>query len=244
LPNITKRRRPAAKVTRSDAPARKSVRSASKRVSGKPGPGRPTAARIEAINRAILKEARKEFKNSGYEAVRMDVIAAAAGVSKSTLYDRYPTKEALLRAVIAERVATWSEEWEPDDGSTATDLRERLKQRASRLMEYYCSGKLEFLERLFTSSPAMDELRRTRYEVGHQRTVQVIAQDIVDRTSPTIQPRTAMRLAEMLMGILYGWWRTHQQIRRVTREEGLTFASHAVDILFDGRSAWAGIEGA
>jgi TetR/AcrR family transcriptional repressor of mexJK operon len=186
-----------------------------------------------------VTEARKEFRSSGYESARMEVIAAAAGISKGTLYDRYPTKEALLRAVIAERVATWSEEWEPDGASVSTDLRERLKQRAGRLMEYYCSGKLEFLERLFTSSPSMDELRRMRYEVGHQRTVQVIAQDIIDLTpGQPLPPRTAMQLAEMLMGILYGWWRTHQEIRRVTREEGLAFANHAVDVLFDGRFAW------
>jgi TetR/AcrR family transcriptional repressor of mexJK operon len=231
LASASKRRRSAAKAP--------SALNANKRTSRRPGPGRPTAARIEAINRAILTEARKEFRSSGYEGARMEVIAATAGISKGTLYDRYPTKEALLRAVIAERVATWSEEWEPDGASVSNDLRERLKQRARRLMEYYCSGKLEFLERLFTSSPAMDELRRMRYEVGHQRTVRVISQDILDRTpGQPIQPRTAMQLAEMLMGILYGWWRTHQEIRRVTREEGLAFADHAVDILFDGRSAW------
>ena len=227
---MSKRQRPAGKL-----PAGNS----SRRVSAKPGPGRPTAARIEAINRAILLEARNEFRKSGYEAARMEVIASAAGISKGTLYDRYPTKEALLRSVIAERVTTWSEDWEPD-GLTTGDLRQRLKQRAHRLMDYYCSGKLDLLERLFTSGPSMDELRRMRYEVGHKRTIQVIAQDIIDRApGQRVQSRTAIRLAEMLMAMLYGWWRMHQEVRRVTREEALAYADHAVDVLFDGRSAWA-----
>jgi TetR/AcrR family transcriptional regulator, mexJK operon transcriptional repressor len=92
-------------------------------------------------------------------AARMEAIAVAAGVSKGTLYDRYPTKEALLQAVIADRVATWSEDWEPDVGLTPADLRLRLKHRVHRLMKYSCSGKLEELERLFTSGPSMKELR-------------------------------------------------------------------------------------
>jgi TetR/AcrR family transcriptional repressor of mexJK operon len=213
-------------------------RVANKRAVAKPGPGRPTAARIEEINRGILSEARKEFKSSGYEGARMDVIATAAGVSKGTLYDRYPTKEALLRAVITERVAAWSQDWEPD-GPVPADLRGRLKQRAHRLIEYYCSDRLESLERLFTGGPSMNELRRMRHEVGHQRTIQVITQDIIDgSTDQPIQARSAMQLAELLMGMLYGWWRMNREVRQVSREEGLAFADHAIDILFDGRSSW------
>jgi TetR/AcrR family transcriptional regulator, mexJK operon transcriptional repressor len=220
-------------------PTRKSVR----RASANPGPGRPTAARVETINRIILVEARNEFSKSGYEAARMDNIAAAAGVSKGTLYCRYPTKEALLRAVIAEQVATWSKNWQPEPDSVPADLRQRLKQRAHGLMEYLCSGKLEVLERLGAGGPFVEELRRMRSEVGHQRTVEVIARDIVDGTpDQPIQRRAALRLAEALVAMLYGWWRARQEFRRVTREEAFAYADYAVDLLFDGRSAWATLQ--
>jgi TetR/AcrR family transcriptional regulator, mexJK operon transcriptional repressor len=204
-----------------------------------PGPGRPTAARVETINRTILVAARAEFVNSGFEAARMEAIATAAGVSKGTLYGRYPTKEALLRGVIADQVVGSSQDWEPDAGALPTDLRQRLKHRARRVMEYCCSGKLEQLERLFASSPCVEELRRVRYEVGHRRTVQTIAQDIIDRTrGGSIPPGAAIGMAEMLIAMLYGWWRMKQEIRRVTPEEGVAFAEHAVDVLFDSRAAW------
>jgi AcrR family transcriptional regulator len=202
-------------------------------------PGRPTAARVEAINRAILIAGRDEFVNSGFDTARMEAIASAAGVSKGTLYGRYPNKEALLRAVLADQVATWSHDWEPAGGPIPTDLRQRLKHRACRLMEYNCSGKLEQLERLFASSTSMHELRRMRHEVGHKRTAHTIAQDIIDGTRDrSIPPRTAIRMAEMLIAILYGWWRMQQEIRRVTRAEGVIFAEYAVDVLLDGRAAW------
>jgi AcrR family transcriptional regulator len=213
-----------------------------KRVSARRGPGRPTAARVEAINRAMLIAARAEFRRSGYEAARMEAIAAAAGVSKATLYDRYPTKEALLRAVIAKGVATWAEEWDPDRGPMPSDLRQRLRHRARQMMQYYCSGKIEFLERLFTGGPSMNELRRMRHEVGHQRIVQVIAQDIIDGThAQSLEPRAAIRVAEMLMAMLYGWWRAHQEVRRVTEQEAFAYADQAVEVLLKGRAAWGGL---
>jgi len=237
---LPKRQRATDKTSRISTATTDPVRKR-RRASAKPGPGRPTAARVEAINRALLAVAREELVKSGYEAARMETIAAAAGVSKGTLYDRYPTKEALLRAVIADRVATWSEDWEPEGSAIPSDLRLRLKHRARRLMEYNCSGKLEELERLFAGAPSMDELRRMRYDVGHKRIVQVIAQDIIDGTrDQSIEPRTATRVAEMLISMLYGWWRMHQEIRRVTREEAVAYVDYAVDVLFDGRSVWNG----
>jgi TetR/AcrR family transcriptional repressor of mexJK operon len=204
-------------------------------------PGRPTAARVEAINRGILVAGRGEFLISGFDAARMEAIATAAGVSKGTLYDRYPSKEALLRAVLADQVATWSQDWEPAGGPIPTDLRQRLKHRAYTIMEYSCSGKLEQLERLFASSASIHELRRMRHEIGHKRAVQTIAQDIIEGTrGRSIPPTAAARMAEMLIALLYGWWRMQQETRRVTREEGLAFVDHAVAVLLDGEAAWSG----
>lgn len=212
-----------------------------KRASATPGPGRPSAARVEAITRAILGVAREELVKSGYEAARMETIAVAAGVSKSTLYGRYPTKETLLRAVIVDRVAIWLGDSEPDSGPVPTDLRLRLKHRARRLMVYSCSGKHEELDRLFSGAPPMHELRRMRHEVGHKRIVQLIAQDIIDGTRDrSVELRTAIQTAEMLLSMLFGWWQMQQEIRRVTAEEASAYADWAVEVLFDGRSAWGG----
>jgi len=212
-----------------------------RRTSMRSGPGRPTAARVQTINRVILIAARAEFMRSGYESARMDAIAAAAGVSKGTLYGRYPTKEALLRGVIADQVATWSEDWKPDGVPIPSDLRQRLKHRAHKLMEYCCSEKIEQLERLIAGGPPLYELRRLRHEVGHKRTVQVMAQDIVDGScGQSIKLRTAVRVAEMLLAMLYGWWRMRQEIQRVKLKEALIYADYAVDVVFEGQPAWAG----
>jgi hypothetical protein len=58
------------------------------------------------------------------------------------------------------------------------------------------------------------------------------------RKALQVLAQTAIRIAEMLMGMLYGWWRTQQEIRSVKREEALAYADHSVDVLFEGRAAW------
>lgn len=209
------------------------------RTSKKPGPGRPTAARVDEINRAMLGAAKKEFGARSYEAARMERIAATAGVSKGTLYDRYPTKQELLRAVIADQVARWSDHWDPVGGAVHADLGQRLKHRARGLMESLCEGRVEYIERLLMSGPRVNELRHMNFEVGHGRTIQSIAQDIVlgDPDQP-VEPTVATAIAEMLLGMIYGWWRMYRDVRPVTHQEAVAFADHAVDVLLKGRTAW------
>jgi TetR/AcrR family transcriptional regulator, mexJK operon transcriptional repressor len=230
---------------RQPAPARRQRASAERGSRRKRGPGRPTKAKAKAIDRELIAAARQEFYRAGFGGARMDLIAAAAGISKATLYARYATKEALLQAVVRDGTEAWVQRWDSADPVTASDLRLRLKHRARKLMQFYCSGKLQLQEDLFASGGrALSELRRMRYEVGHNRTVQVLAQDIVDAgRTPLIRTEAAIRIAEMLMALLVGWWRSRQEIGGVEEAEALAYADHAVDVLIDGDAAWSGEKG-
>lgn len=57
---------------------------------------------------AIIDAAVGEFRQSGYEATSMDRVAATAGVSKRTVYNHFPSKEALFAQILqqlSERIA-------------------------------------------------------------------------------------------------------------------------------------------
>lgn len=61
---------------------------------------RPTpTAETPALTR-IVREARAHFFSHGYSQCTMDELAAELGMSKKTLYVHFPSKEALMRAVI------------------------------------------------------------------------------------------------------------------------------------------------
>jgi TetR/AcrR family transcriptional regulator of autoinduction and epiphytic fitness len=61
----------------------------------------PAPSRLTDRKRAaILDAAVAEFRQSGYEATSMDRVAASAGVSKRTVYNHFPSKEALFAQIL------------------------------------------------------------------------------------------------------------------------------------------------
>ncbi len=60
-----------------------------------------TGARGDAKRLAVIEAAARAFLTQGYEASSMDAIAADAVVSKRTVYNHFPGKRDLFRAVVA-----------------------------------------------------------------------------------------------------------------------------------------------
>jgi AcrR family transcriptional regulator len=215
-----------------------------KRKPVKPGPGRPTAGRAKAIDQAILDEAYNLFWSLGYPDTQMEAVALAVGISKRTLYDRYPNKVALLTAVLMQQTVIWAEHPASDFRSSSLDLPSRLRQRAYIAVEYCCSGEYERSLRLMRSCPPIDEIRKMYYERGHKRFAEIISHEIMEVTPELSQrPKAALTLAEMLMSVLYGWWESHLGVRKITLKEAKAYADHAVDVLLSGRAAWTNIQG-
>jgi TetR/AcrR family transcriptional regulator of autoinduction and epiphytic fitness len=51
---------------------------------------------------AILKAAAEQFRACGFDATSVDRIAAAAGVSKRTVYNHFPSKEELFTETLVQ----------------------------------------------------------------------------------------------------------------------------------------------
>lgn len=202
--------------------------------------GRPTTARSEAINPAILAAAREHFLTLGFDATPMEAVAAAAGIAKGTLYSRYPTKEALLNAVVADRVEAWSAAAEARGGPLPNDLKQRLHHIARSILESLASEEIHAFQRVLTStSDAGGELARALHEAGHRSAIAQLTQTIVEGTTNfPAPPRDPGRVAEMLMAMLTGWYDAHQRVRQITHDEAMAYAEHAVDVIYHGRMAW------
>ncbi|AVS72753.1 TetR/AcrR family transcriptional regulator [Paracidovorax cattleyae] len=60
----------------------------------------PTSRLTDRKREAIVQAAIAEFRESGFSGTSMDRVAAAAGVSKRTVYNHFPSKDELFSAIL------------------------------------------------------------------------------------------------------------------------------------------------
>jgi AcrR family transcriptional regulator len=83
----------------------------------------------------VLHAALALFGERGIEGTSMDAIAQAAKVSKATIYNHWPDKEALLLEVMIWTSGLDREKEDPDSGSLERDLTIVLSRRPPRLFD-------------------------------------------------------------------------------------------------------------
>ncbi|MEV4042724.1 AcrR family transcriptional regulator [Streptomyces sp. SAI-195] len=69
--------------------------------------GKPHRVRLTPGARRVLEAAERLFYEHGIHAVGVDLIAAEAGVTKKTLYDRFGSKEQIVVEYLAGRDERW-----------------------------------------------------------------------------------------------------------------------------------------
>jgi AcrR family transcriptional regulator len=114
-------------------------------------PGRPRS--LEA-DEAILEAAVDVFAEVGLESLTMEGVAARAGVSKNTVYRRYPNKLDLV--VSAVRCYTNVGAPPPDTGTTRGDVHDLVEGLAAILTETPIGRMLPILVAVRTRVPELD----------------------------------------------------------------------------------------
>jgi AcrR family transcriptional regulator len=88
--------------------------------------GRPTRAEAAELERRLREAALEVFSDRGFEGATMEEIARAAGISKRTLYAKYPDKRALFAKVLPWAMSTLN--WDaPHLGDVVDDLPAALR---------------------------------------------------------------------------------------------------------------------
>ena len=106
--------------------------------------------RITRSRALIMSAAAQVFLENGYPGTSVDDIAAAAGVSKRTVYNVFVDKEQLFRAIIGEAIAT-AERFSAELAATtaeATDVAAALTNLARELAASVLGGRVVPLRRL------------------------------------------------------------------------------------------------
>jgi len=87
--------------------------------------------RSEQVVRRVLDAAIVELGRSGFAGFRMDAVASLAGVNRTTVYRRWPSREVLVAAVVERMAAPLRHNPLPDTGRLETDLVEAFARRFS-----------------------------------------------------------------------------------------------------------------
>lgn len=143
--------------------------------------------RSDRKHRAILKAATTAFLSKGYAGASMDDVAAAAGVSKQTVYKHFADKERLFTAII---LATTDQVDElvrvvagtlTGDGEVDKALGELAHQFLGTLMQ---PDLLRLRRLVIATADRFPELGRTWYGQGFERVLSTLAttfQRLADR---------------------------------------------------------------
>lgn len=114
---------------------------------------------------AILEGAMQEFLEQGYSGTTMDKIAAAAGVSKATVYSHFQDKEALFKALI-EKMAQ-----EKCSAINNPEIAQGLQGKPEEVLRFFANNMLDstidnqeflgFMRVVIAESGRFPELART-----------------------------------------------------------------------------------
>jgi TetR/AcrR family transcriptional regulator, mexJK operon transcriptional repressor len=144
--------------------------------------------------RAILDAATTLFLREGYLATSMDQIAAAASVSKQTVYKQFADKQSLFREIVTGTVAEVSDPVTEQVASLRdnTDLAAGLQGLARALIAQVIQPRMMQLRRLVIGEAGrFPELGRLFYDSGPGRTIDTLA-----ATFESLAARGTLRLQD------------------------------------------------
>lgn len=154
---------------------------------------------------AILAAASRLFLEQGFERTRVDAIAAAAGVSKLTVYSHFQGKEGLFKALITDKCCEHFEQTEfvemaPLGPAVA------LARIASAFLSLMFHPDVIALHRVLMTSATQDSsMTRTFWETGPAPTITALARllerfDAAGQLSVAQPARAADQFFSMLKG--------------------------------------------
>lgn len=138
--------------------------------------GRPTRDQAEARDAAMLETALDRFLDRGFEQTTIESIANAVGMTKRTLYARYPDKAALFHAAVRLAIDRFTVSQEQIEATDVGDIEETLMAIAwLRIDQVMTPNGLKLQRIINTESYRFPEIMAASYELGAAPTVQFLA---------------------------------------------------------------------
>lgn len=160
----------------------------------------PTATQTQRSGE-ILDAARRVFEQYGVRRANVDDVARAARVSRSTLYRRYPTKDALLEAVLLKQY----DEFLTELDQVAADLPPRQAVVECFVRGLALTREIPLLARLTESEP---EIIIGVGSGSHAALILVATERVAGtlrRSGATMPDEDLREVAELLLRVAYSY---------------------------------------
>ncbi|MET0372944.1 MAG: helix-turn-helix domain-containing protein [Rhizorhabdus sp.] len=205
-----------------------------------PRRGRPTAKQVEAIDNALIATARRHFLENGFDAVAMEAIAFELGISKTTLYGRFGSKEALFHAIVEDAVSRWSADAAMQDGELTDDIDQRLRHHVRVIARSQCNAEVKAFQRIIISTAdRFPALARSMHDVGSLYIISIISRDIrAAAERDAIPARDPDGVATRIVALMTGWYLQQSLIRSVGLDEFVDYGDRTVELLMAARHVW------
>jgi AcrR family transcriptional regulator len=134
---------------------------------------RPQLGRGPKVRAAVLAATLAELGEAGYAALSVDAVARRAGVNKTTIYRRWPVREALVVDALTDQIAV--DVPIPDTGAIETDLRELARSLVRWLTSPAGRAIIAATISDAARSPEIAEVKQRFFEDRFRRAEPVIA---------------------------------------------------------------------
>jgi len=202
--------------------------------------GRPTPDQIADIEDKLLSVALQEFQEHGYGAASVTRIVKTAGMSKTTLYSRYPSKESLFRAILKHQVERYSPWATLDVEKAHPNLEQGLKDYADATLELSLRNDELAVNHLIYSEihrfPELGVAAAERTETGIKRIARFIDKCAEAESIPC---NDAEAVAEVFIHMIRGWYINVMLSRQpVSNDQRKAWVDRPVKTLLQSRAGW------
>lgn len=206
----------------------------------RPKAGRPTRDQAQARDVAMLETALDHFLDLGFERTTIESIARSVGMTKRTLYARYPDKVALFRAAVGLAIDRFAVSQEQIEATERDDIEQTLMAFAWLRIEQVMTPNGLKLQRIInTESHRFPKILAESYEVGAGPSVRFLASVLARETAAgrlaVLEPERAAVV--FLSMVVSGPVRTIVIGNQLSRDEIEDRLRYAVRLFLDGARA-------
>ncbi|MFC3084684.1 TetR/AcrR family transcriptional regulator [Tabrizicola soli] len=192
---------------------------------------RTRAADFEEKQRGILDKAAQVFAEQGMEKASMSQIASVAQVSKALLYHYYPSKDALIFAIIITHLEGLDAAIEEADDPTLPP-EQRLRKLVGTVLENYRGADNQHKVQLNATAALSDEQKAEIMAL--ERSIVRRFSTVLDQVKPGLNTRERPLLMPVTMSLfgmmnwVYMWFKDGG---RISRED---YADVATTLILEG----------